>query len=350
MKKAFLFLCLILLFGIMKGQQNIDDYDKTCYCSGKTPHSVLRYDNNWQLLWAFKSGLSKSGLDSLHIPYTDSQLRLLSIFKLIRVEGDKYYTDIPILDSNKTNQLRIRSKEIAESIIPFINNDIKSLVSYLNSTNYSENQFSILFSYILDGLVWDKFEEKKLITPLNLTTSNYPWVGAFWLLTPARKTSHGTNTFSDSTFKIGITSGCDKLTNGGELINLMLRNYIDKGKVTDENVLKAFGQYYLFNQNGELTIPIIVENNQNELYVLASQIADKICLQLVSNSIFNKVIGDFNFTNKENAVIIMYHEVMWDLLAKIEEIKLIEKPLIITNPSKAEMKDASKLVYIVRKN
>jgi hypothetical protein len=356
MKNVLLSFSLLLICGILNGQQNINDYSKICYCSGETPHSILRYDNNWELLWAFKSGLSKKGLDSLHIPYTESQLRLLLIYKLVRLKNEKYYTDIPILDLNQTNLLRTKTIQLAEIIIPSIESDIKSLVSYLKDINYSENQFSILFSYVLDGLVWQKFEVKHMIKPLNLNRSNYPWVGTFWLLTPVRKTFYGTNTESDSSFTIGITSGGpDELMKGiydeeNGLLKVFLKNYIDYGKITDEKVFTAFKNYNLFDEKGNLKIPVIIENNKNMLYNYSDQIAENICIKLVSNDIFKEVIKDFHFQDEEQAIIILYHEVMWDLLSIIEERQLIEEPNIIRNSSQAELRDVSKLLYIVRKN
>jgi hypothetical protein len=73
-------------------------------------------------------------------------------------------------------------------------------------------------------------------------------------------------------------------------------------------------------------------------------------MEMTSMEVANRAIKDFNFQNEEQAVIILYHEVMWNLLSIMEEKKLIEKPIIIKNPDKAEMKDAADLMYIIRKN
>jgi hypothetical protein len=354
MKKLIITLTLTLFCLVLKSQQNIDEYNKICYCSGNTPHSILSYDNNWQLLLAFKSGLSKRDLDSLHILYTESQLRLMLIFKLIRYKSDKYYTDIPIWDAKQTNELRGKTKKIAEQIIPFIEDDIKSLVTALTYENYYDNQFSIIFSYLLDGLVWSKFEEKRLIKPLNLNTNNWPWTGAFWLLTPARDKNYGTNTESDSIYTIGITGGAYSqmktiYDEEDGLLKLMLENYIKNGKITDQKIISACEPYHILNKKGEITVPIIVENYQNKIFTLSDQIAMNVCNHLVSNEIFKNIILDFKLNDEQQAIIILYHEVMWDLLSIIEEKKLIQKPIILANPEKAEMKDVSNLIYIIKR-
>jgi len=356
MKYKLLIITFSLFSGVIMGQKNLDDYDMTCYCSAReTPHGVVSFDNNLQLISSFKKGLSKKELDSLHIPYTDSQLKLLRIFNLIRKEKDKYFSNIPFLDEKQTYLLRAQSKQIADKILPHIEPDIKELVSYLTSIGNSNNVFSIAFSYVLDGLPWQIFEEKKIIKPLDSKDNISPWTGFFWILTSNPSSKSGTNTESDSTFTIGITGGPYRLMKSiydeeDGLLKVMLRNYIVSGKVTDEKVFKTFEPYNLFNQKGELTIPIIVENDQNKLYVLSKQIAEKICMEMTSMEVANRAIKDFNFQNEEQAVIILYHEVMWNLLSIMEEKKLIEKPIIIKNPDKAEMKDAADLMYIIRKN
>lgn len=354
MKTILTFFIFFVLGEVLYGQKKLKDYDEICYCVGNTPHSILSYDNNWDLLLTFKDGLSKKGLDSLQITYTKSQLKLLSVFKLTRFENGKYFTNFPIFDTSQTRYLRKKTLEIASLIIPLIESDIKSLVVQLGNINYSENQFSILFSYVLDGLTWQKFEEKSLINPLILTTDNYPWSGTFWLLTPQHKTFYGTNVASDSSFSIGITRsqnepGLEIYNDEDELLGILLKNYIHSGKVTDEKVLATFGRYNLFDKKGNLTIPIIVEEKSNKLYYYCSQIAHKICTKLVLNDSFDEVQKVLNLKNREQTVIILYHEVMWDLLSIIEERHFIEKPDILKNPNHAELTDVSKLVYITRK-
>ncbi len=346
---------MILYCGELMGQINPNNYDMTCYCSGReTPQWVISRDNNLQLTMLFSNGLSKKGLDSLHIPYTDSQLKLLKIYNLIRQENNKYYSNIPILDENQTNQLRIQSKQIADKIIPLIEKDIKDIVSYLNSIGRSQNAFSITFSYVLDGLIWKEFEEKKIIRPLDSKDNISPWTGYFWILASQRNLKYGTNTETDSSVTISITNGAPyklmKSFYDDDLLKLLLKNIRLSGKVTDTRVMEAYGKNNIFDEQGKVTIPIIDENNQDKLYQLSKQISIKICDNTISNISFNEIIKKYNFKDKEQAIIILYHEIMWDLLANIEQKNIIVKPLIIKEPNKAEMKDAADLILIIRNN
>lgn len=354
MKTTCILIGFLLICGVIEGQENLKDYDEICYCTGNTPHSILSYDNNWKLLLAFKNGESKSKLDSLGIPYTKSQLKLLSIYKLIRFDNGKYFTTFPILDTNQTSYLRAKTSEIASIIFPIIEKDIKSLVSELNNNDQTDNQFSILFSYVLDGLAWQKFEENGMVDRLTLNIDNYPWVGEFWLLTPRRSTFYGTNSESDSTYSIAITTSGNEIVSKvyneeNELLRILLKNYINSGKVTDKKALTTFAQYNVCDRAGNITIPIITENKNNRIYYYSSQIAEKISTELISNSIFDELMRDLKFKDRKQAVIILYHEVMWDLLSVIEKQKAIQKPSILENPNQSKLADISKLLYITRK-
>jgi hypothetical protein len=341
-------LLTIILVQIIAGNcllgQKLKDYHMVCYCSGSTPHSIVKYDNNWEILLALKNGgKSKSDLDSLNIKYTDSQLRILRIYKIIQLVGNKYHLVTPVLDSIQTNGLKIKTKKLAELIMPEIVNEIDSLNAVLYSENLANNQFSILFSYVLDGLVWTKFEKLDIIKPLELTIENSPWTGTFWMLTPHRETKYGTNTYSDSIFEIGITSGLDKLSND-KVLKVILKNYSEFGRITDQKLIESVKGYKILNAEGTLTIPVIDENYNNKIYRLSDLISGKICLQLTRNPVFKEIIGDLKIVDPEQATIIVYHEVMWDLLS------LMIKNKIVTEPKINSEEDASKLLYLVRRN
>ena len=46
---------------------------------------------------------------------------------------------------------------------------------------------------------------------------------------------------------------------------------------------------------------------------------------------------------------IAYHEVMWDLMDRLEGEGIVQKPLAFADPDKAKPADIGELVFIVRK-
>ena len=339
---------------LLIGQQNPKDYDYSCYCSGReSPQNIVSYDNNLQLIKSFDLGLRKKDLDSLHIPYTESQLKLLQIYNIIRFENNKFYSNIPILDNYQTDQLRAQSKKLANKIVPEIEIDIKELVSHLDSIGHSQNAFSIIFSYVLDGLIWDEFEKRGIIKHRVLNDNISPWTGFFWILASHRNSKFGTNSETDSTFSISITNGAPyrfmKLFYQDDLLDLLLNDIRLSGKITNDRVISAFGKNNLFDTQGKVTIPIIHENSQDKLYLLSRQISSKICENTILNAPLDIIVKDYKFKSKEQAIIILYHEIMWDILANIEGKDIIKKPLILKEPNKAEMKDMADIIFIISK-
>ncbi len=355
MKSTLSFFGLLIFSAITLAQTNNASYDMTCFCSGReTPHAIVSYDNNLQLIIAFKNGLTLKGLDSLNIPYTESQLKLLQVYNLIRQENDKYFSTIPVLDGQQTNQIRTQSKQEADIIVPAIENDINNFVSYLNSIHCKINAFSIMFSYILDGLVWQKFEERNLLKPYESTDNISPWTGYFWILTSKPLIKYGTNSQSDSTFTLCITDGAPyslskTFYERDDLKQAMLNNILLEGKVTDTAVINNFAIYNIFDGEGNVLVPIIQENNQNILYQLSNKMSDKICNAIIANIRLDEITKQFKLKDNEQALIIFYHEILWNIMAELDVKNIIDKPLILSDPSKANSGDLANLIFFIKK-
>jgi hypothetical protein len=51
------------------------------------------------------------------------------------------------------------------------------------------NTYSILFAFIVDGLVWGRFEERELVNKKEITADKPFWDGEVWAFSPPRKFS-----------------------------------------------------------------------------------------------------------------------------------------------------------------
>ena len=357
MKLKILFLPLTFFFSSITliGQINPNDYDMTCYCQAReTPHSIVGYDNNLQIIIACKNGLSRKDLDSLQIPYKISQLKLLRVYNLLRLENGKYYSNIPILNNEQTRQIRIQSKEIANKIAPNIYSDVEELVEYLNSINCSQNAFSVVFSYVLDGLIWKQFKEQSIIKPIDQKDSISPWTGHFWLLSSKRNNTYGTNSETDSILTIAITNGArydlaKSFYDEDDLIEVMLKNINQYGKVIDTSTIRHFQKLDVLDEQGNVIVPIIIEKIDNPLFSLSNQISKKVCDYTIKNSSLNEIVKQYKFQDIEEALIILYHEILWDLVDNILAKGIVDKPLIFKTPDKAEIKDLSNIIYFIKK-
>ena len=186
-KDYIISLCTLIVIGVFiskksAGQKPVFDNESTvCYCqtSGYSISNILQTDSNYLIIQALQTPKTIDELRNSDLIFTQSQVLLLRAFKLIERIGDKYQSTVPFLDSLETLQLRADARKRAGVILPYVENDIKDLINYLNKNNYSQQAFSILFSYVFDGHIWGVLEKKQAINKMELTMENPLWSGEF---------------------------------------------------------------------------------------------------------------------------------------------------------------------------
>jgi ribulose 1,5-bisphosphate carboxylase large subunit-like protein len=131
------------------------------------------------------------------------------------------------------------------------------------------------------------------------------------------------------------------------MLKKMLNDYKNDKNISDPEVISSLNKYELFNEKGELLLPVIHANNANELYRKSRSISKKVADYLVKNINFGMITDHYPAITKEQAMIIIYHEVMWDILELMEERGLLTKPIAFTNPHQAKESDLKDLIFIV---
>lgn len=134
----------------------LKSFDLSAFCSYNSFHpSEYLTDNNWDILCAFVQSGSAAKLDSLGIPYNRSQLRLLEVGDLLMCNNEHYTTKMHIFGKRETQQIRRQSKDFADSIFPKIEPKIRRLVGAFEEARYSQQTYSLIFSYLLDNYIWE---------------------------------------------------------------------------------------------------------------------------------------------------------------------------------------------------
>lgn len=361
MKNIIYSFCLIFLSPIIPAQtipvENFKNVESICFCNTTkfTPNSILEMDNNWEIVQALIQPKTTSQLDTMGIKYSSSQLELLEDWSIISKSGDNYQTALLIFDSTRTSELRKYSVLLSKNLVPEISDDIKRVKNVLKKMNREKNIFSILFSYILDGMVWDYLEADS-ISPNSEITSKRPfWAGEFWILYPKRSFSCGTNSISDKGYSIKVNWSENAIprmkpfVTRWDILENILNDLIRAGRVENKDAIDVFGPYNFFNEKGEFSVPVIYETDNNELYLLSKSISDKVNKFLISEPDLKYLEDSFGFKSNAQALIILYHEMLWDILSLLESEKLINRPLIFRDPQKASMNDVSDLIIITRK-
>jgi hypothetical protein len=313
-------------------------------------------DNNDELLSACLSGKTADQLHKSGIDYKESQIALLKIMRLLREKDNTLKTAIPVFGPEKTKSLRNTAEQAAKTLYPAIKKDVIGLVRHLKTRGRESNTYSILFSFILDGLVWDELEKREMISSLKITAEKPFWDGEVWSVYPKRAFSCGTNTSTIPGLSLSLNwspAAPDLIWSfwgNRETRMQMLRDAADNGRIDDENIIKTFAGYNLFDEHGNITIPVIDTQPDNRLFSMCRNIAETTAANISSELALSEIKKWFGLRDNKQTMIIVYHEVIWELLQKFEQDNIIERPTAFANPLSAEKSDVSDLLFFVTYN
>jgi hypothetical protein len=361
---CFLTILLILIIPAQLVSENSDqqspkklsDYRTVQWISykGFTPVQIMRLDNNSDLVLACKNGKTRKQLQEMGISVNDSQLRLLQIFRVITLKDGLIKTAYPILGPSETRRIWTKSKIIAKNLATLIHSDVKEMVAFLKSWKRDKTAYTILFALTLDGMIWQNFREAGLTHPKKITAEQPFWSGEIWSYYPQRSFSCGTNTFVRGDYVVVLN--WNKTAN--HLLSPFYRVFlkIDKKKLgaalsagvfRDPQLKKTFATYGICDQTGRILLPVIKEDPKNKLYQISSRICKKMTRQLTSAKIMEQFTKTFRFRDIQQAMVIVYHEIMWDLMDEMEKSLGIKKPLAMVDAKKASPKNVAELMFLV---
>ena len=299
-------------------------YDRTAFCAYNRFHpSQYLTDNNWDILCAFVEPGPAIKLDSFGITYNKSQLRLLEVGDLLSFDKGIYSTSMPIFSRHETEVIRKQSKEFADSIFPAIEPEISRLITDIEKLGYSKQTYSLIFSYLLDTYIWDN---ERLASPTDCEDHG-SWSGAYWaMFDPRNHVKVGTNGYGP--VKQNWTDSLGYWLNSTKLMSFA-EEVIKSGgnRIENQDIIKAIAGWGLVDENGDILIPIMHRNSNDDIDILCKSITNKL-----SNAIKNYCrtwYSAYNLSSERVGQIIFYHEVMWDLLETLELKELISMPPIL---------------------
>ena len=302
----------------------LKSFDLSAFCSYNSFHpSEYLTDNNWDILCAFVQPGTTAKLDSLGIQYNKSQLRLLEVGDLLMCNNEHYTTKMHIFGISETQQIRRQSKEFADSIFPAIEPRIRRLVGAFNDAGYSQQVYSLIFSYLLDNYIWgDEF----LSSPRSCEDHG-TWSGAYWAMFESRNHDKiGTNGYGP--VKQNWTDNLGYWMSMSNIMAFAREVSANGGKrIEKQEVIDAVAGWGLTGENGNILIPVMYRNNNDKIDLLCRDITTDL-----SNAVRNHCVSwgkTHNIASQQLSQVIFYHEVMWDLLDILESKGIISMPAIL---------------------
>ncbi len=356
MKKIIIILFLnsfvSTLFSQTIAKEPIKKIDDICFCEIgiSHPNRIIYLDNNLDILINLKKGKTLNELSKSNIKYTLSQIKLLWLSELIERKDSIFYTRMPILSTEETFKIRQETEKIAKEISLLIQEDLKLFLESLKLRKVEKNSYSLFFGFVLDGLVWDVLKENNIIEKTKITIDKPFWNGLYWIVDPKRNFSCGTNSLTLKNFSINENWSDNAIISvpSYNMLEQLLDDYIVNGKITKKEVFETFAKNKLFNKNGEIEIPIISKKETDIIYVQSMNITKKIVEYLATTIDYSKFLKSYNHLNKSSKIIILYHEIMWDILDVLEKQKLIVRPVAFKNPNNSKESDLKDLLFIIK--
>jgi hypothetical protein len=330
-----------------------DDYDMIQFivAAHGNPASILGLDDNGSLVLAAAGGVTRDDL-IMRTGASESQLELLLTWRLLERRGDALAPTFPVLDGSATDELRSWTRALAPELVAAIKADVVRLHRELERRNRAANAYSILFSYVLDGLTWDLWESAGVIPPRELSVEHPFWDGEIWAVTPERAGLVGTNRISDERVALDINWSYAALPSMKPFVTDMasvmgLFEALADGDPVARDVRPVFEDYGLFDADGRLTIPILEAHAGDPLFDIANRIASTLVSRAPAALDLPEMRRRFGFSTDARALIIGFHELMWDLLDVLEERGLVQRPAVLDGAGKGPA-DVAALIFGVR--
>lgn len=217
--------------------KDLRDWGLICYCSGGDPDDIVREDNNGQILFTARRGTTREGLKGDGIVVTESQIELLKDWRLLAEHDGQLKTQMPVLGPDEMTRLRALMRVQAVELGASLRSDFKNLVAALAQRGYADNAYSVIFSYLLDRMVWDEFDERHLLPSMETTAEKPFWGGTLWAIYP-RPDVPGTNSKSRGDWSLSVTWTQSVMPllaplNSSSLIHSLLNDLATRGSASD---------------------------------------------------------------------------------------------------------------------
>jgi hypothetical protein len=335
-------------------------YEFLSYSGGKeifSPYKVISSDNNWEILLSCLRGKTRGELREDGIHFSESQLMLLKAMGFLEFgkgpEPGKLVTILPILNFSEKQALIHEVRGLVFEIEPELRDDIEKLKEVLAKKGYEDTLFSILFSAVVDGLVWFPLRTQGFVREFTLDQSRPLFDGVYWAYCPKRNFRCGTNiALGNDVYMIlnwsdGPKAKIQKIFHWDNLYALR-DEFIEYGRVADEELKSKLIPYGVVNDSGAFTVPIIEMKPDDQIFIVCQSLAAKIVGFMIQKLDLERLQEEFGFADKEKAFVVTYHEWMWELMEHLDKQGLVKKPLAFSDPGKAGPEDIGKLFFIVR--
>lgn len=290
---------------------------------------ALNDPHNNSILKACLNGVARSELEKLNIKDLDERLEKLQTGNLVVRQEQTYRVAFPVVLGQERAQVQKIAEHTAQAVLPSAHNIMKIIRPHLKG--HPEMLYHVLWSIIMDGpAMWyvlqhelkDQFEKQEL--SLADTT---------WLIYPAHPYRAGTNSYADHTAKLFVAiSVGPALKMPSEVSQAMMRHkeqllisIAQNQPLTEPNAVRDLVQCGLINEQGMPRFYVIDANSPTSQEYMTCSI--NFAREIMKNLQIQEVASLLG-TSPEKALVIVCHEVCYEVLKQLVEAGELEIPKV----------------------
>ncbi len=316
------------------------------------PEPLIRKDDNGELLLVLREGATREELAARGIEVSETTILALRMMRLIEEDDDVLRTVIPLLDPDATAELRATTGAIAPELAAATRAEVREILGQLDSIGRQRNAYTLLFSYVVDGRVWDIFESRGQVAARSITAEKPFWSGEVWGVSPVREGfASGTNSVSDEgvALKVNWSDAAIPVMRGlmfdWDTQGKILESLREGSRMAPPSAREKLVEYGMADEGGRLVIPVVIERPGDPFYDAMLRLATSIADTTFEMLDVDTLVTRFGFRDRSQALVVAYHELMWDLMTEWEREGLVTPPVLLVDPSSASHADMGDVVF-----
>lgn len=133
-----------------------------------------------------------------------------------------------------------------------------------------------------------------------------------------------------------------------DLLPRMCDDLSKSDRVSDAEVIAGLSPFGLVDGKGRPTVPVIGLDTTDAIYAASWKMAGAIADFLASHVDTVALRQEFGFADGSQSIVILYHEMLWDVLAQLEQAGLVKRPAVLADPEHARPEEFGKVIFLTR--
>lgn len=364
MRKSIQILACILIFWFLPGfslisshdpvkkedkPSTLDKYDvvargKMSRDRGMRPVQIARMDNNGEILLACLKARTVEELKSHGIKFLKSQLELLVDWDLLEYDrkNKTYRTTIHVYGSEQAAALRQRVKAGVEQLASELDSELNSLKDHLGRIDREKSLYAILFAYVLHSYSMNQFGEEIYRKP-QLSAENPFWNGYAWAIYPVKKFNTGVTRVPVAGNQLFVVSATTVPRLNFKQISDLIKDITPDNRVDNPELRKSLSSFNLFDDHGNLTIPVFNIEWSVKLKNMAKKVYAK-TIEIANSPDLKNILG---METEAQAAMFLHYEIRYAYLDYLLEKGIIKAPVDFKNADNNNPADVRNLVFLM---